>query len=174
MSLKDISVSWRVLNALSSRGHAQRNLADLVIKQQPKQEEQTMSKQEDLKFWIPNKAVIDASVEGLVGSKITVVDRDGGVHQGIIAGADPYIGLSVVKESDPKVILLCVHGPFDPAFRELFNRKDNLKAKYNKQYTPILKSLFKATSTGTLDITELFEEIEETSSLKGTSCPYGV
>lgn len=134
-----------------------------------------MAKQEDLKFWIPNKAVIDIDTEGLIGSKLTVTNLNGDTRQCVIAGCDPYIGLSIVREDDPKVVIYCLHGPFDPHFREDYLKKEHLKVEYNRRFPVGISYCLTAMKTGKLDMVNMFKDQDaDTGFSNGVGCPYGI
>jgi len=129
---------------------------------------------DNLKFWIPNSAILEANCTNLVGKKITVISRDGTSDAGIIAGADPYIGLSVVKEVDRTAPLYCYHGPFDPNYREIYLSNDIAKEQYNNDFLIVLDHFRVATFTGVLDIALMLATLRIGVSGGRVVCPFGV
>ena len=136
-------------------------------------EKTTMSKQENMKFWTPNSAIVNANVAGLMGAKITVTTRDGKVEQGVIAGVDPYIGISIVTEDNVERLLFCLHGPFDPNYREMYNNNDSdVRGQLNKRFPICLSYIRRAVETGNLNLNDMFNEWDEIGFSAGGGCPF--
>ena len=134
---------------------------------------------DSLKFWQPNDATINLNLKGLVGTKLTVVRGDGTMVDAICAGADPYIGLSLVRADDHTKIVDCFHGPFDPNFREKYLYKKTWQNDYHSVFTVFLQFIKEAKKTGFLYRKELNKAISKAKGVPskpsyGGVCPFGV
>jgi len=128
-----------------------------------------------MKYWTPNTNIVEADIKGFMGMKVTFHSIGGNIYQGVVAGVDPYIGISVVREEDHKIALHCLHGPMDPQFRESYLRNNSLKEKYNNRFPIFLKYLKEAKEIGIFDEVAMVEEMDIPLGLgNGASCPFGL
>jgi hypothetical protein len=134
-------------------------------------------KQEDMKFWSPVQATIDTDIKGLMGMKLRYISGRGKEQIGIVVGVDPYIGCSIVDEDDHKVVLQCLHGPFDPSRREIYLRNDSWKSEYYHDFKAFVALLHKAKETGEFSNREycsLLAEAYGEADFGSGPCPFGV
>jgi hypothetical protein len=130
--------------------------------------------EDKMKFWKPNQNIIDMDIYGLMGSKITVINGKGEEVPGVIAGADPYIGFSVVRQEDPKKVLLCVHGPYSPGLRVHFLDNPDLQNLYNRLYPIAIKNALQSIETGLFDTQVVMEAMGDPDCSAKEGCPFGV
>lgn len=133
------------------------------------------------KFWTPNTDVTCSNVAGLIGKKVEYVCSDGATYNGIVGGADPYVGLSIVVDNGKgDEILRCLNGPLAPDFREGFlKNRASWRKNYNSKF-PIYLSYLREVLEG--DGVFLEEELEERYYDADVSlgsgglgvCPFGV
>jgi hypothetical protein len=137
-----------------------------------------MSK-DNLKFWQPNDATINYDVEGLVGTKLTVIRQDGSTVQAVVAGVDPYIGVSLVRVDDKERIINCFHGPFDPNYREKYLKRKDWQAEYHIHFSIFVEHIRSAKKTGYLNRRNMFDDVDnnigrQVYAKSGGVCPFGV
>lgn len=136
----------------------------------------------DLKFWNPGRETTNVNISGLMGERITYLRQDGKRIPAIVAGVDPYIGVSIVYADEPSKICLCLHGPMDPNVREHYLYDEFLQSEYPTDFKTYVKYLREVVEGGGVFSREEFgrRRQEEQSydgelSMGGPGiCPYGV
>ena len=137
-----------------------------------------MKDDNSLKFWQPNDATINLNLKGLIGTKMTVLRNDGTRYMGVVGGIDPYIGVSIVREQNKKLVAACLHGPFDPQVREIYLRSESFQLQYHEKFLVFVGMIKEAKKTGKFSLIELAARLEDINGSKiygnNQSCPFGV
>ena len=134
--------------------------------------------EKELKYWVPTQKVLKAKgYIRLLGKKLSYTLLNGEEVVGIIAGIDPYIGISVVRDDNPKNLLFCLHGPFDPNYRGSYLASDKLKNNYERKFLGFLSYLKKCGRTGEISTIGVRKSMDlpllERQRGSGI-CPFGV
>lgn len=134
----------------------------------------------DLRFWQPTDATINMDIEGLIGTKLVIDTGDNRKYVSVVGGIDPYIGVSMVEADNPKSLVRCLHGPFDPQFRERYLTNEEFQENYHTDFECYVNAIREAKKTGKLSTPKLNRAlakargVSEIFSGGGMDCPFGV